>query len=278
MIERTTVIDGLYQDLVTIRAHAPLVHNITNLVVMSQTANALLALGASPVMAHAEEEIMEMVRIAGATVINMGTLDAQCVQRMYLALKAAKVCHVPCVFDPVGAGATPYRTQVAQALIAAGTPMVIRGNASEIMALANNECGTKGVDTLFESDNALEAARTIVRQTDHVVVISGEKDFILTKEQEIMIRNGVPMMTKVVGLGCTATALIGAFCAINPNKSMASVHAMTTLAVAGELASEKSAGPGSFQYQLLDALYNLTFEQLAGRANITFSAAVNFVV
>lgn len=271
-------IELLYQDLITLRAHAPLVHNITNLVVMQQTANALLALGASPVMAHAEEEIADMVHLAGATVINMGTLDAQWVQRMKLAMQAAKISHVPCVFDPVGVGATAYRTQTAQALIALGTPLVIRGNASEIMALANAGQGTKGVDSLFSSENALKAGYALVEQYGHTVVISGEKDFILTRDRTTVVHNGVAMMTKVVGLGCTATAFIAAFCAVNSNVAMASVHAMTTLGVAGEIALEKSNGPGSFQYQLLDVLYNLTYEQLAGRAKLSYESCANSIL
>src|SRR3990167_9286796 len=138
----------IFEDLRKIRTHVPLVHNVTNFVVMRQTADALLALGASPVMAHAAEEMVDMVHLANAVVINMGTLDAQWVDSMLLAMEVAGQTHVPCVFDPVGAGATPYRTKVAQTMISRGTPLIIRGNAAEIRALVEESRETKGVDSL----------------------------------------------------------------------------------------------------------------------------------
>ncbi len=270
----TVSVETLFQDLMAVRERAPLIHNVTNLVVMQQTANALLALGASPVMAHAEEEIKDMARLAGAMVVNMGTLDAQWVMRMQLALSAAQACQLPCVFDPVGVGATPYRTQVAQQLIAMGVPLVIRGNASEIMALANAGQGTKGVDSLFGSDSALVAARKLASK-GHTVVVSGAVDYVVNTHQQAAIHNGVPLMTKVVGLGCTATALIGAFCAVNANAWMASVHAMVMWGVVGEIAAAQAQGPGTFQIALLDVLYHLTFEQLAERAKVTTTVCAN---
>lgn len=255
-------------DLTTIRAQIPLVHNITNYVVMQQTANALLALGASPVMAHAEEEMEDMARWAGAIVINMGTLDEAWVRRMALAVTTADKLKKPCVFDPVGAGATPYRTEVAQRLMTMGKSLIIRGNASEIMALANKGEGTKGVDSLLNTDRALDVGMHLAEEYGHTIVISGAKDLIITQGQCVGVSNGVPMMTKVTGMGCTATAIIGAFAAVNANALQAGAHAMMVLGIAGEIAMKQAQGPGSFQYHILDALYHLTAEQIGEYAKI----------
>lgn len=259
-----------FQDLSLIRSQAPLVHNITNFVVMQQTANALLALGASPVMAHAEEEIADMAKLAGAVVVNMGTLDADWVKRMKLAVSVAGQLKRPCVFDPVGAGATPYRTRVAQEMVRLGTPLIIRGNASEIMALANEGNGTKGVTSLYQSSSARDAGRRLVEQYGHAVVISGETDLILTSEAQVSVHNGDAMMTRVTGMGCTATALIGAFSAVNANALMASVHAMVTLGVAAEIAMLRTRGPGSFYIEIRDALYLLTQTELSELAKMEY--------
>lgn len=260
--------ESIWQDVQAIRARAPLVHNITNYVVMNSTANALLALGASPVMAHAEEEVEEMVSLASALVINIGTLSAPWVRAMRRAMRRAIERGIPIVLDPVGAGATSYRTQTAHDLIAHAPPQIIRGNASEIVALVGLSAGTKGVDSTIASDSALDAAKALSRSTNSVVSISGEVDYVVWREQQATIRNGHPMMPRVTGLGCTATALCGAFAAVNPSPFIATAHAMAVLGIVGEIAAEQSAGPGSLQWHLIDALYNLSIEQIAQRLKI----------
>jgi hydroxyethylthiazole kinase len=230
---------------------------------MNNTANGLLALGASPVMAHALEEMEDMVIIASALVINMGTLSKKWVEAMLLAGKTARDKGVPVVFDPVGVGATPYRSEVAGTIIDQCKPSIIRGNASEIMSLAKENTVTKGVDSTATSDSALDASKKLAEQTGAVIVISGEEDFITNGKDVKIVKNGSPLMTKVTGLGCTASAVTGAFAAVNHDFLSAATHAMAVMGIAGELAAKKSEGPGSMQVHFLDELYHLTGETLS---------------
>ncbi len=258
----------LWDDIRRIREIAPLVHNITNYVVMNSTANALLAIGASPVMAHAEQEVTDMVKIAGALVINIGTLSPAWVRAMQQAAQQAQAMDLPFVLDPVGAGATPYRTETTHRLLAATAPTIIRGNASEIQAVMVAEAKTRGVDSTASSDSVVEVGQQLGRQYGCVVCISGATDYIIGGEQVVAIQNGHPLMSRVTGLGCTATALCGAFVAVNPSPLKATAHAMATLGIAGELAAEKAAGPGSLQMHLLDALHNLDRAAIAARLKV----------
>ena len=246
---------AIWADIKAIRKKAPLVHNITNYVVMNSTANALLSLGASPVMAHACEEVEDMTGLAGALVINIGTLSKPWIDAMEKAMLKAGESNIPVVLDPVGAGATGYRTETVLKLLNAAAPQVIRGNASEILASAGAENSTKGVDSTSSSGSALDAAERLSKSYGCTVCISGEKDFIVDGDDRGVIENGHPMMPRVTGLGCTASALCGAFLAVNPSPFEAVSHAMAVMGIAGEIAGEKSTGPGSFQVNFLDALY-----------------------
>ncbi|MDP1993132.1 MAG: hydroxyethylthiazole kinase [Syntrophales bacterium] len=246
----------------TIREKAPVVHSITNYVVMNSTANALLALGASPVMAHAEEEMEEMVGIASALVINIGTLSPAWVRAMFRAAEAARKRRIPIILDPVGAGATSYRTRTARELIKAVPPEIIRGNASEIMALLDSNTKTKGVDSSASSDAAVDLGRALHAECGAVVCISGETDYTIGRAGVIRGRNGHIMMTRVTGLGCTASALCGAFAAVTPDPAVAAAEAMAVMRIAGEIAAAGSAGPGSLQVYFLDALYRLSAEDM----------------
>jgi hydroxyethylthiazole kinase len=252
----------VWEDVQRIRKNAPLVHNITNYVVMNTTANALLALGASPVMAHAIDEVEEMVGIAHSLVINIGTLSRPWIDSMMKAASVAKSRGIPMVLDPVGAGATRFRTDTALRLIAQAPPTIIRGNASEIRALDHSDHSTKGVDSTHASDAAVESARSLSEKYGCAVSISGAVDIIIQGSREVRVFNGHPMMTKVTGLGCTATALTGAFAAVNPSPIAAAAHAMTVMGIAGEIAAEKSEGPGSLQLNFIDALYCLSESDL----------------
>ncbi len=256
------------RDLAAIREKAPLVHNITNYVVMNTTANALLALGASPVMAHAEEEVEEMVGIAGALVINIGTLSEPWIRSMTRAGNAAKARGIPMVLDPVGAGATRLRTETAVGLLRECTPAVVRGNASEIRALAEGSGSTKGVDSTESSEATLDAARALSQKYGCVVSMSGKTDLIVMGERLARVHNGDPMMTRVTGLGCTASALTGACLAVNPAIFEAASHAMLMMGVAGELAREHATGPGSLQLAFLDVLSTLSFAELEARGRL----------
>jgi len=253
----TPVKAEVLSDLHEVRRASPLVHNITNYVVMNNTANALLAVGASPIMAHAIEEVEEMVSISQALVINIGTLSEPWILAMQKAIRKAKQLKKPVILDPVGAGASNFRNTTIRRLFEAGYPTIIRGNASEILSTLKNSGKGKGVDATESSESALETGQTLSQETGAVVVISGATDYILQSDKVLRVFNGDPMMTKVTGLGCTASALCGAFAAIQPNPWKAAASAMTVMGIAGEIAKETTKGPGSFQVDFLDALYNM---------------------
>jgi hydroxyethylthiazole kinase len=254
--------------LAAVRAEHPLVHSITNYVVMNITANALLAIGASPVMAHAKEEMEEMVGLASALVINIGTLSAPWIAAMKTAVATAKQRGIPCILDPVGAGATQLRTHTARDLVESGGISVIRGNASEICALANEAVKTRGVDSTLTSAQAVEAARLLANQHQAIVVVSGEVDYVVDSGRHAEVYNGDPIMAQVTGMGCVSTALLGAFAPLTADPFMAAVATMTTIGVAGELAAQKAAGPGTFIPHFIDTLAALTPETLAARSRV----------
>jgi len=247
---------ALWADIEKIRQTSPVVHNITNFVVMNTTANALLALGASPVMAHAVEEVEDMTRLASSLVINIGTLSSEWVKAMKLAMQAAAEMNRPVVLDPVGAGATAYRTRISQDFLKQYRPTVLRGNISEIMALSDMGGETRGVDSSV-SDMPVTEVMALAQTKNMVVAVSGETDLVTDGRRCAHIRNGHAMMPKVTGLGCTATAIVGAFVAIQADPFLAAAHAMATMGICGELAADKAAGPGSLQMHLLDSLHSL---------------------
>jgi hydroxyethylthiazole kinase len=259
---------NIWASVQEIRRRAPVVHSITNYVVMNNTANALLALGASPVMAHAEEEMAEMVALSAALVINIGTLSAAWIRSMFAAAEHACKRGIPIVLDPVGAGATTYRTSTARDLIDAARPCIIRGNASEIMALCSDGIRSKGVDSVNTASEALSAAQSLHQAFGSTVCISGETDYIVGEAGLIQVRNGHPMMTRVTGLGCTASALCGAFAAVEPDSMRAAAQAAIVMGIAGEMAAEGARGPGTLQVCILDALYCLTQQDLESRIRL----------
>ena len=258
----------LFKHITSVREQAPLVQNITNYVVMNNTANALLAVGASPIMAHAHPEMQSMQAICQALVINIGTLDEYWVESMKLAVAAANQNNKPWILDPVGAGATAYRDEVLSELLTL-KPTAIRGNASEILALAkHNTTATKGVDSTSSSLEAIEAAQFLNKEYGALVVISGAVDIVVSEESVDQLKNGDALMTKITGMGCSATAILAAFIAVIPNKKEAALAATSLMAVAGELAAKSSQGPGSLQMHLLDKLHSITKEEYINTVKI----------
>jgi len=237
-----------------LRRQRPLVHNITNYVVMDFSANALLAIGASPVMAHATEEVGEMVGLAGALVLNIGTLSRPWIDAMFAAGHAARARGLPIVLDPVGAGATRLRTETARRLLAEVKPTIIRGNASEILSLAMAGGTTKGVDSTRGVEEARGAAIAIAKDSGALVVVTGPEDFITDGERRVRLANGHPLMSRVTGTGCVCSALVGAFAAVQSDPLLASIGALAVYGIAGEMAAEGDPGPGSFRTRLIDAL------------------------
>lgn len=254
--------------LARLRETRPLIHNITNFVVMNFTANILLAAGASPVMAHAENEVEEMVGFAKALVLNIGTLTDDWVEAMIKAGKKATSLGVPIILDPVGAGATTLRTNAAKRILAETKVSVVRGNASEILALAGAQAHTKGVDAADSVDQATEQAIRMARELGVPVAITGPQDLITDGKRVIRVTNGHPLMGAVTGTGCGATAVIAAFCGVDPDPVIAAATALAYYGLAGERAAAGAAGPGSFVPRFLDSLYNLTPAELERDAQI----------
>ncbi len=261
--------DKILRDIEAIRARNPVVLSITNYVVTNTTANALLAIGASPIMSHAVEEMAELVAISGALVVNLGTVAPEYLAAMDPAWAAADEAGVPVVLDPVGAGASLLRTVTPLALLAKHKACIVRGNASEIMTLAGDSgSAAKGVDSTARSDDAAGLARTLAARLDCAVVVSGEADIVCQGLASARVLGGSPLMPRVTGLGCTATALCGAFAAVNRDPFEAALFACVTMKVAGEMAAEKASGPGTLQLYLYDALYTLGADDLRKRIRV----------
>ena len=272
MIEDTIPAVDVAGALEALRARRPLVQNITNYVAMTISANVLLALGASPAMVHALEEVEDFVAISDALVVNIGTLSPPWVEAMRRAILAANERRKPWVLDPVGCGATPYRTRVA-AELAAFHPTVIRANASEIMSLAGATAdGPKGVDSTAGSDDALVAARALARRTSSIVAVTGAVDYATDGVRVVRVAGGDAMMPLSTALGCSLSAVTAAFCAV-ADPLTAAVAALTVFGVAGAQAAQRCRGPGHLPAELCDALYAMDRATLDRFADATPAAA-----
>ncbi|MDR3629499.1 MAG: hydroxyethylthiazole kinase [Desulfocapsaceae bacterium] len=257
------------ENLRKIRATKPLIHNITNFVVMNMTANVLLATGASPVMAHAENEVEDMVAFAGALVLNIGTLTDTWLASMLKAGRKASETGTPIILDPVGAGVTGLRTAAAKNILASTRVSVVRGNASEILSLCDQKAAGKGVDAIHSVDDAEIAAGQLARSLQTTLAITGPVDLVTDGSRSARIANGHALMPVVTGTGCSATAVIGAFLAVDADPVSAAATALAFFGIAGEEAGTTAKGPGSFLVHLLDALYTLSPEKVADRCRIS---------
>jgi hydroxyethylthiazole kinase len=256
------------RQLTAIRETTPLVHSITNFVVMNETANALLALGASPVMAHAAEEVEEIASAAGAVVLNIGTLWPGLVESMVLAGKAANRAGVPVVLDPVGAGFTRLRNQAVERILDEVSVAMIRGNAAEVAFLAGASAQIRGVDSLGISEEAAEVARTLARARKCTVAVTGIVDVVADDERVFRIANGHELMARITGSGCMSTTMCAAFAAVCEDPVQAAAGALAVFGLAGERAAAGSPGPGTFHARLYDELHALTAEVVVAGARI----------
>jgi hydroxyethylthiazole kinase len=254
----------LSETLQKVREVNPLVHNITNVVVTNFTANGLLALGASPVMAYAAEEVKEMAQLASSLVLNIGTLNPQTVESMILAGKAANEKETPVLFDPVGAGATQYRTETARKIMNEVKVSIVRGNAAEIANVVGENWKIKGVDAGEANGDVVNLAIKAAQKLNCVVVITGKDDVITDGTTTYLVSNGHPLLTKVTGAGCLLTSVIAAFAGVEKDLLRASTAALTFYGIAAEKAAKKTAeqGSGSFQIELLNQLAMVTPEEL----------------
>ena len=251
-----------WQNIEALRKKRPLIHHITNMVVMNTTANATLAIGASPVMAHSPDEVEEMVSFAGALVLNIGTPTRELVQSMIKAGQRANQLSIPVVLDPVGVGATSLRTAEALKILEEVKVKVIRGNPAEILSLGGERGSIKGVESFQEAIEAVEAAISLATKLSTTLAVTGKEDFVTDGNRSLWVANGHPLMKLVTGTGCIATTVIAAFATIDPDLLSAAATALGYFGLAGEKGAQRSGSPGSFQVALFDALYDLTEEEL----------------
>ena len=263
------IIERSAQNLGHIRSRKPLIHNITNFVVMNYTANVLLAMGASPVMAHAENEVEEMAAYAGALVLNIGTLSRTWVSSMIKAGLKCGELGTPIVLDPVGSGATTFRTETAKRIIRECRVSIIRGNSSEILSLGGSDAKTRGVDSANEVDDAAVIAAGLASELSCTLAITGPVDLITDGTRIVRVANGDPMMPYVTGTGCSASVVVGAFRAVEDDPVTAAAGGLAFIGLAGEKAAKRAKGPGSFMIELLDALYTITPEELLKGSRIS---------
>jgi hydroxyethylthiazole kinase len=238
-----------------IKLEKPLVLNITNYVTMDFVANGLLSIGASPIMSKAEQEIEDLLKHTKAVVINLGTLNRDFITLCRHTCQIANQLNTPIVLDPVGAGASQYRTDTCMSLINEYNISIIRGNASEVMALSGSSHTAKGVDSMTESNHAIESAKIVSSRHDAAVVVSGKTDIIVDNESIDQLDRGSPFMPTITGTGCLLSAVIAAFHAIEKNRFEAAKMATLFYGICGEIAENKANGPGSFRTQFLDALH-----------------------
>jgi hydroxyethylthiazole kinase len=250
-----------------LRETKPLVHQITNYVVMNETANATLALGALPVMAHAREEVEEMVSIAGALVLNIGTLSPSWVDAMLAAGRRANELGIPVVLDPVGAGATRYRTETSKQILDEVRVTVLRGNAGEVATLVGVEAEVRGVESIDSGADAGDLARAAGSALGLVASVTGPVDHVSDGTTVIAVENGHPLLASITGTGCMSSALTGCFLAVNRERPLeAAAEALVAFGIAGEDAAVGARGPGSFHVALYDALAALDPATVDGRA------------
>ena len=251
-----------------IRDRTPLIHNITNYVVMNLTANALLHIGASPVMAHAVDEVAEMVGYAGALVLNVGTLEDAWVEAMIVAGKEANHRGTPVVLDPVGMGATGLRTRAVGRILDEVHVAIVRGNAAELAATAGLKAEIRGVDSVAAESPEL-AVRRVAARTGGAAVASGVADVVADATRVALVENGHKLMGAITGSGCTSTAIVGAFAAVEPDPFVAATSAMIAFGIAGEIAAHGAGGPGTFQARLMDAIYHLDAKTIRAQGRVS---------
>lgn len=259
-----TSVERVVEVLEAVRERSPLVHCMTNVVVTNVTANGLLAVGASPAMVENAEESAEFARIADGLLINLGTLSRERAEAMPLAAAAARGAGTPWVLDPVAVGALAFRTTLAADLLQ-HCPAVVRGNASEVLALAGAAGSGRGVDSTAAAETAVEAARELARRTGGAVAVSGEVDFLTDGATVVEVHNGSPLLTRVTGAGCLLGALVAACSGTGATSLDAAVAATGILTVAADVAAETARAPGSFAVGLIDALFTLEGSVLAER-------------
>ncbi|MFH1478291.1 MAG: hydroxyethylthiazole kinase [Candidatus Omnitrophota bacterium] len=252
----------IYSILEKVRSKKPLIHHLTNWVTIYDCANIVKVFGASPVMAHAKEEVSDMVKLASSLVLNIGTLTPDFIEAMILAGKGANKKGIPIILDVCGAGATSLRNGKCKKLIKELKIGIIKGNASEIANIAGENIQTKGVDSSKVEKDLVELAKSLAKKEKNVVVITGEEDIVSDGENTYIIKNGCEVMSHIVGTGCMAASVIGTFAAVEKDLAKASVAGLVCYEIAAELACKESSGPGTFKEKLFDNIFRLNKENI----------------
>ncbi|MFZ3148278.1 MAG: hydroxyethylthiazole kinase [Methanothrix sp.] len=243
-----------------VRKEKPLIHHLTNWVTIYDCANIVKVFGASPVMAHAREEVAEMAGISSALVLNIGTLTTDFVDAMILAGKSVNKKGIPVVLDVCGAGATKFRDDKCFEILDEARVSIIKGNSSEIARIAGESVSTRGVDASTVEMDMQDVARELAKKRNCTVVITGKEDIVADGKRVALVKNGHGMMASIVGTGCMAASVIGTFAAVEKDFVASSVAGLVCYEVAAEIAAAKAEGPGSFKEKLFDAVYNLDAE------------------
>jgi hydroxyethylthiazole kinase len=257
-----------WEILARVRDRQPLVHHLTNWVTIYDCAQVVKVLGASPVMAHAKEEVAEMTGLASSLVLNIGTLTPDFVDAMLLAARAANARGIPVILDVCGAGATSLRDDSCLKLLTEANIDIVKGNASEIARVSGAQVQTKGVDATEVKLNLPELAQSLARRRQSVVVVTGPEDIVAGPQKLFLVRNGHPLMGRVVGTGCMAASIIGAFAAVEPDLAVAAAAALVCFGVAAEISAQQASGPAGFKERLFDALYLLDEATLRGKMKL----------
>ena len=246
-----------YALLEKVRTQNPVVHHLTNWVTIYDCANIVKVLGASPVMAHAKEEVGQMAEIASSLVLNIGTLTPELIEAMKLAAKSANRKGIPVVLDVCGAGATQLRDKKSLELLNETKINIIKGNASEIARVSGESVKTKGVDAGRVGKDMVKIAQNLARSRKCTVVVTGKEDIVTDGKKLYIIKNGHPMMAHIVGTGCMASSVIGTFSAVEKDLAYAAAAALVCFEIAAECAVKLSSGPGTFKEKIFDCIFNL---------------------
>lgn len=246
-----------YDLLKKVRINKPVIHHLTNWVTIYDCANVVKVLGASPVMAHAKEEVADMAKIASSLVLNIGTLTVDFIESMKIAAGSANEKGIPVILDVCGAGATGLRDTKSFELLDAVKIDIVKGNASEIARVSGEMVLTKGVDASEVNKDMIEVAKGLASKRNCTVVVTGKEDIVTDGEKLYLIKNGHPMMSNIVGTGCMASSVIGTFSAVEKDLTLAATAGLVCFEIAAECAIKKSSGPGTFKEQLYDCLYHL---------------------
>jgi len=265
------IVKKVGEALCRIKETSPLIHTLTNFVVMNDTANATIEIGGSPCMAHALGEVEEFATMAGCVVINIGTLSAEWNDSFYLAGKAAEKAGTPVILDPVGVGATHYRLKTCKDLLSSFKVTVLKGNAGEISAIAGfGGAASKGVDSTGTVDKPFDLVSNLAQQLNTCVCMTGAVDYISDGKKSISLHNGDKMLENITGSGCTVGNLVGCFAAVEKDPVIAAAGGVLAMSIAGELAMKQTSvrGPRTFFAALHDEIFLLTAETFQKYAKI----------